>query len=1161
MPDHPSPKISAGPAAVGGLAAGGGLFAAITLFKSNVLIFVLILVVLLAILLGGYLLWVKVKKRKRSQLFNEGMKSTGSSSPRNLSDPNKLRRLEELRQKFEEGLTAYRSRGKDLYNLPWYIIVGEAGGGKSEAIRHSNIGFPPGLQDELQGVGGTINMSWWFSDNAVLLDTAGRMIFEEAPPGESTEWKEFLNLLKTARPNCPINGMLLVIPCDSLIKDSDAELERKARKLAEQLDTIQRVLDIRFPVSVLVTKCDLLVGFREYFEDIKDPRLQHQMFGWSNPEKLDSAFRAQEVDRYLDEVGHRLGRRRLRLLRDPAPEAQGARRADEVDTLYALPHRLSAIAPRLRRYLEICFQQGAWSLPPLFLRGIYFSSALREGAPLDADLASALGVPVDSIAEFKFLEREKSFFLKDLFVEKLFKERGLVTRATNTKQILKRRKFWLYGGASAALAFFLLFAWLGMHSFKMSIASQSDAWRPVAQKGWIGSVYADSLVPVGTNGVYEPIANPDEFRDRETRLGVFHEKLREQSTNAVKLDFISKLFFWRLANRYEQDSLNGQRIVFETGVVKPLVEAARQKAATVVPSNLKAADAHASAMASLLQVEAAILSRWAGTNTGKPGPAAVQAIADPLANFVGGAPLDTNLVETWSWLYSSSRATLSAGGRGTWPPAWLSDYVEREPQDLRGYPGIQEGLRILYVGVTNSLSDQMKDWASVTNLYHALKQISDVERNMIAAARAGKLPAAEGFRGKYIELANSLDEWMRANRGGNLFLGEISLVKAQENFKKGASGASVGPLGRVDLACSNILARQEHKLFTDVHGYLARAQANVAAAANSLVQSIPEVDVKAFEASYLAQVPDRGAAVLARRDILRDLGAIAAVPMPGESQRIGREGFFLQKLDKAATDLAPLASDKTGLPKDFTETVAWFIKQETQQRAGEFLRSYLVEANTQLAPRTFWPLGSDTNKSLTATEVSNVRAVVGRIERDIKSPAFEKYLQPQPPEWERFRFEIGNLSQLASVLVDADGIPPRVNVTVLAYDDSEGSDTWRKTLEFVTPWGAGEPPRISDRDIRDKDLGMHPIDKELEIICFARPVGNAKVPPPLKLRTRPWGVLELISRKDTLLDPAKPGIWLVSWPFDNGEIKGKLRLRLQWLGNTPFVRNMGELRR
>jgi len=41
------------------------------------------------------------------------------------------------------------------------------------------------MQDEFQGVGGTINMNWWFTNNAVLLDTAGRLMFEEVKPGET----------------------------------------------------------------------------------------------------------------------------------------------------------------------------------------------------------------------------------------------------------------------------------------------------------------------------------------------------------------------------------------------------------------------------------------------------------------------------------------------------------------------------------------------------------------------------------------------------------------------------------------------------------------------------------------------------------------------------------------------------------------------------------------------------------------------------------------------------------------------------------------------------------------------------------------------------------------------------------------------------------------
>src|SRR5438477_158638 len=83
-------------------------------------------------------------------------------------------------------------------------IVGEPGSGKTEAVRHCNVGFPPGLQDQLQGVGGTLNMNWWFTNHAVILDTAGRLLFEEVEPGTTGEWQEFLKLLKKNRPNCPI---------------------------------------------------------------------------------------------------------------------------------------------------------------------------------------------------------------------------------------------------------------------------------------------------------------------------------------------------------------------------------------------------------------------------------------------------------------------------------------------------------------------------------------------------------------------------------------------------------------------------------------------------------------------------------------------------------------------------------------------------------------------------------------------------------------------------------------------------------------------------------------------------------------------------------------------------------------------------------------------
>jgi type VI protein secretion system component VasK len=145
------------------------------------------------------------------------------------------------------------------------VLLGEPGSGKTEAIRHCGIGFPPGLQDRYQGVGGTINMNWWFTDHGVILDTAGRLMFEEASTGGTREWKEFLALLRRFRPRCPINGALLVIPSDSLICDDAEKIERKAAQIAQQFDAIQRTLDVRFPVYVVITKSDLINGFREFW--------------------------------------------------------------------------------------------------------------------------------------------------------------------------------------------------------------------------------------------------------------------------------------------------------------------------------------------------------------------------------------------------------------------------------------------------------------------------------------------------------------------------------------------------------------------------------------------------------------------------------------------------------------------------------------------------------------------------------------------------------------------------------------------------------------------------------------------------------------------------------------------------------------------------------
>lgn len=129
------------------------------------------------------------------------------------------------------------------------------------------------------------------------------------------------------------------------------------------------------------------------------------MTGWSNPAPLDTPFQLEAVSQHLAEVVKRIGRRSLGLLKDPVPTDAGKRRLDEVDSLFALSASIGALAPRLRKYLETIFVIGGQSAKPLFLRGIYFTSALTEGKELNTELAAALGLSEDQLPASKAWER------------------------------------------------------------------------------------------------------------------------------------------------------------------------------------------------------------------------------------------------------------------------------------------------------------------------------------------------------------------------------------------------------------------------------------------------------------------------------------------------------------------------------------------------------------------------------------------------------------------------------------------------------------------------------------------------------------------------------------------------------------------------------------
>lgn len=439
---------------------------------------------LLALLIAAVLLYAgyRLLRKRRGEAF-EGAIDEAARRSSGTAKPEERAAMEDLRRRFLEGFQLYKREGFNPYEVPWYLVMGEPGSGKTFAVRNSGIGFLPGMQNERQGTGGTKTMDWWFTKSGVLLDTAGR--WSVGSGGEhslaSQELAQFLRLLRKNRSRCPINGLILVLDGEKLQNETKKESLEKARLLSEALFQVKRELDVRFPVIVWISKCDTIPGFRSYFDSFSDPRLQNQMLGWSNPSpNIDDPFRPEQVEEFLSGVVTELRDRRWQLLYDQKL-AGDARRIDAADSLFGFPSQLEKVAPAVRTYMEMIF--GDTRRAP-FLRGIYFNSAITEGAEVDRTIAEAKGLTPEQYREqsrgAQMYTRDHALFIRDTLAEKLFKERNLVSRASNAVAALRRTQILFVSVLVVCLVAMATMAWFSSSRLRRDLGDAAMGWRQAA---------------------------------------------------------------------------------------------------------------------------------------------------------------------------------------------------------------------------------------------------------------------------------------------------------------------------------------------------------------------------------------------------------------------------------------------------------------------------------------------------------------------------------------------------------------------------------------------------------------------------------------------------------------------------------------------------------
>ncbi|WP_428649221.1 type VI secretion system membrane subunit TssM [Roseibium sp.] len=310
-----------------------------------------------------------------------------------------------------------------LYDLPWYLMIGPPGAGKTTALMHSGLKFAnsrgKGEAQKLEGLGGTRYCDWWFAENAVLIDTAGRYTTQDSDAEHDREaWLGFLNILRKARPRQPVNGVMVSISLEDLMTLSDEELKLHTDAIRSRLIELYKTLKIDFPVYVIFTKADTIAGFMEFFGSYPESR-RNLVWGATFQTREKTKNMVAESPTEFDLLVERLNEEMAdRLQEEPDPRARLM--------LYGFPTQVAALRDRVTGFLNAVFEPSRY-YPNAVLRGFYFTSGTQTGTAIDrviGSMSQAFGTAYQAAA---LSGQGKSYFLKDLLTKVIIGEAGWVT--------------------------------------------------------------------------------------------------------------------------------------------------------------------------------------------------------------------------------------------------------------------------------------------------------------------------------------------------------------------------------------------------------------------------------------------------------------------------------------------------------------------------------------------------------------------------------------------------------------------------------------------------------------------------------------------------------------------------------------------------------------
>ncbi len=287
-------------------------------------------------------------------------------------------------------------------NHPWICLLGASESGKSSLLQYAQCELKSPSQLASDKLLPTQTIDWWINNDAILLDTSGKIFFDpEQTAANQKNWKQLLKLCKKQHGHRPFDHLVFTIDCMML---SQNKLDEKfTQTFIQQILTLKQFYP-NCPITIMLTQTDHIDGFNEFFADLTaDDR--DRGFGFKT--KLSTQKNLNEqITQYFNDFAEKLNQQTLpRLHRE-----QNLQKREHIQTFPIQMEKVCALLCKFILQIPVDISTQ--------IQGIYFSSSETKGAVVNfTDHSIADKFHLQHQQEQPSSRTRKSFFIRNVMLD------------------------------------------------------------------------------------------------------------------------------------------------------------------------------------------------------------------------------------------------------------------------------------------------------------------------------------------------------------------------------------------------------------------------------------------------------------------------------------------------------------------------------------------------------------------------------------------------------------------------------------------------------------------------------------------------------------------------------------------------------------------------